>query len=79
MRTGATDVYSRREEIPGIDTALMILIDGSSSMDYAENKRPTSRMDIAQTAAWHISRAAEAANAKVAVCVFHGLNNSTTN
>jgi Mg-chelatase subunit ChlD len=50
----------------------MILIDGSISMralvDYVN-----SRMDVAQTAAWHIARAAESANAKVCVAGFHTL------
>jgi hypothetical protein len=73
MRAGALDVFSQRDDTPGMDTALLILIDGSSSMNepvYAATGT-TSRMQIAQTAAWHIARAAEAANAKVAVVAFH--------
>ncbi len=70
MQTGAADVFSRREDTPGIDTALMILIDGSVSM-RAQVDHVNSRMDVAQTAAWHIARAAESANAKVCVASFH--------
>jgi hypothetical protein len=69
MRTGALDVYSRRDDTPGIDTALMILIDGSASM--REYVGSTTRMGMAQSAAWHIARAAESAGAKVAISVFH--------
>ena len=79
MRAGAVDVYSRRDDTPGMDTALLVLIDGSSSMDATVVSRhpgaltytTTSRMGIARTTAWHIARAAEAANAKVAIAVFH--------
>jgi Mg-chelatase subunit ChlD len=74
MRAGALDVFSQRDDTPGMDTALLILIDGSNSMDQptgAYGTAPVSRMQIAQTAAWHIARAAEAANAKVAVVAFH--------
>jgi hypothetical protein len=70
MRAGAVDVYSRRDDTPGIDTALLVLIDGSSSME-ALTTAGCNRMAIAQTTAWHIALAAEAANAKVAVAVFH--------
>ena len=87
MRCGATDVFSRKDDQPGIDTALMVLIDGSSSMASRGNATVTdtyrsyhqrpSRMAIAQTAAWHIARAAEAANAKVCVAVFHSKPNAT--
>ena len=71
MRTGALDVYTRREEAPGIDTAVLILIDGSSSMNEGRYPYGQSRMAIAQCAAWHIARAAEAANGKVAIVAFH--------
>jgi nitric oxide reductase activation protein len=72
MRTGAVDIYTRREEAPGIDTAVMILIDGSSSMNEGRYRvGKSSRMEIAQCAAWHIARAAEAANGKVAITAFH--------
>jgi len=63
MGAGASDVFTRRQETPGIDTAVLILIDGSASMDH-------SRMTIAQTAAWHIAKAAEAAGGKVAIAHF---------
>jgi Mg-chelatase subunit ChlD len=74
MRTGALDVFSKRDDTPGIDTALLILVDGSGSMCadidqvYAKG---IARMDMAQVAAWHIARAAEGANAKVGVVHFH--------
>ena len=73
MRAGALDVFSQRDDTPGMDTALLVLIDGSSSManDVYASTGTVSRMAIAQTAAWHIARAAEAANAKVAVVAFH--------
>jgi hypothetical protein len=77
MRTGATDVYSRRDDTPGIDTALLVLIDGSASMDAAIDplhpRTSLTRMQVAQTAAWHIGRAAESANAKLCIGVFHNV------
>ena len=69
MRTGAPDVFSQRDDQPGIDTALIVLVDGSSSM-YQTATGNLSRMRLAQIAAWQISRAAEMANAKVAVVMF---------
>jgi Mg-chelatase subunit ChlD len=74
MRTGALDVFSKRDDTPGIDTALLILIDGSGSMRAdidCDRPRGIARMDMAQVAAWHIARAAEGANAKVGVVHFH--------
>jgi hypothetical protein len=70
MRAGALDVYSRKDNTPGIDTALLVLIDGSSSMGNRVSGGLT-RMALAQTAAWHIAKAAEAANAKVCIAVFY--------
>jgi hypothetical protein len=78
LQVGASDVYSRKDDTPGIDTALLVLIDGSASMRLgtkALNSGPT-RMNIAQTAGYHIARAAELANAKVAVGVFYSLGRS---
>jgi Mg-chelatase subunit ChlD len=69
MRAGALDVFSQRDDTPGMDTALLVLIDGSSSMEHYVDIH--TRMQVAQTAAWHIARAAEAANAKAAVVAFH--------
>jgi Mg-chelatase subunit ChlD len=68
MRTGAPDVYSRRDDTPGMDTAVLILIDGSSSMDAPAGDG--TRMAMAQTTAWHIAKAAEMADAKVSIAVF---------
>ena len=86
MRCGATDVFSRKDDQPGIDTALMVLIDGSASMTNrgvplvnetrGQYMARPSRMAIAETAAWHIARAAEAANARVCVAVFHSKRNN---
>jgi hypothetical protein len=67
---GARDVFSQRDDTPGIDTALLILVDGSSSMIYGRPGGP-SRIELAQTATWHIAKAAEAANAKLAIASFH--------
>jgi hypothetical protein len=69
MRAGAVDVFTKRDDTPGMDTALMLLIDGSSSMEQTHGQN--SRTTLAQVAAWHIARAAEAANAKVAIAAFH--------
>jgi Mg-chelatase subunit ChlD len=77
MRTGATDVYSRRSDTPGIDTALLILIDASSSMRLT-TPSGHSRMELAQTTAWHIGRAAESANAKLGIASFHWRDNVGT-
>ena len=83
MGTGALDVFSRRDDQPGIDTAVLILVDGSTSMraNIGRNTSTPTRMELAVCAAWHIAKAAEAANAKVAIGVFRsaGMNNLGAN
>lgn len=74
MGTGALDVFSRRHETPGINTAVMVLIDGSGSMRLELDMNSTTRMDIAKTTALHIAEAAEAANGKVCVAAFFSPN-----
>lgn len=69
MRTGAGDVFSRRDYMPGNDTAVMILVDCSGSMRH-------DRMATAQAAAWAIAKAAEAAGGKLAIMGFYGGRNS---
>jgi hypothetical protein len=78
LQVGASDVYSRKDDTPGIDTALFVLIDGSASMRTGTGRldQGPTRMNIAQTAAYHIARAAELANAKVAIGVFYSLDDS---
>jgi hypothetical protein len=61
--TGALDVFSRKQETPGMDTALLVLIDLSSSM------RGTAHA-MACVTAFHLAAAAEDAGAKVAVYGF---------
>jgi Cobalamin biosynthesis protein CobT VWA domain len=61
--TGALDVFSRKQEAPGMDTALLVLIDLSSSM-----RGPAHEM--ACVTAFHLAAAAEDAGAKVAVYGF---------
>ena len=80
LQAGASDVYSRRDDTPGIDTALLVLIDGSASMRAQTGRYDTgpTRMHLAQTAAYHIARAAEMANAKVAVGVFYSNDSGVT-
>jgi hypothetical protein len=58
--TGAVDVFSRRHETPGMDTALLVLIDLSSSMTGKAHA-------MACVTAFHLATAAEDAGAKVAV------------
>jgi cobalamin biosynthesis protein CobT len=64
MRTGAPDVFSRRDYQPGTDTAMMILVDTSGSM--------SERMKTAQAAVWAIIKAADSAGGKLAVAGFTG-------
>jgi Mg-chelatase subunit ChlD len=74
MRAGALDVFSKRDDTPGIDTALLVLIDGSGSMNAGVddfNAGKGTRMDMAKATAWAVAKAAESANAKVAVAAFH--------
>jgi Mg-chelatase subunit ChlD len=74
MRAGAPDVFSRRDDTPGMDTALLVLVDGSASMAHPVdrlNPQAGNRMDMAQITAWQIAKAAELAGAKVAVAVFY--------
>jgi hypothetical protein len=61
--TGAMDVFSRKQETPGMDTALLVLIDLSSSM-----RGPAHAM--ACVTAFHLAAAAEDAGARVAVYGF---------
>jgi Mg-chelatase subunit ChlD len=80
MRVGALDVYSRRQDTPGINTAVLLLIDGSGSMNASTGMSvrrgrivgsgPT-RSALAQTTAWHIAKAAELAGARVCIGVFY--------
>lgn len=70
MKTGAPDVYSRRDDEPGVDTALLILIDGSSSMQIGVTGN-LNRLDTARVTAWHIAKAAEMAGAKLAIGAFY--------
>ena len=70
MGTGAIDVYTQRDDTPAINTAVMILIDGSGSMSVDAAGGHT-RMDMAHTAAWHMAFAAEAADAKVCLAAFY--------
>jgi hypothetical protein len=64
MRTGAPDVYAHRENTPAVLTALVLLVDQSSSMDMGE------RMPMTRLATWALVKAAEDAGAKVAVVGF---------
>ena len=72
LGTGAMDVFSRRVDVPGQETALLVLIDLSSSMNMPtgpSSKGPT-RHALALTTAYHLALAAEHAGAKVAVYGF---------
>jgi hypothetical protein len=81
-----TNVFARRTFAPGVDTAILFLIDGSSSMSKGvfdpqtgtimqHNGMRVSRMNLAQFLAQHLAEAADAARGKVCVCVFHGTEN----
>jgi hypothetical protein len=63
LGTGAVDVFSRKHETPGMDTALLVLIDLSSSMTGRAHA-------MACVTAFHLATAAEDAGAKVAVYGF---------
>jgi Mg-chelatase subunit ChlD len=64
MKTGAPDVFSRKECAPGVDTAVMVLIDLSGSM--------ASRIDLARVTAWALAKAAESAGGKLCIAGFKG-------
>ena len=64
MRTGAPDVYSQRENTPAVQTALVILVDQSSSMENG------GRMSMTKVATWALARATEDAGAKVRIVGF---------
>jgi hypothetical protein len=70
MAAGATNVYSRRTFVPGVDTAVVVLIDGSGSMQP--------NMVLAHLMAVHLAEAIEAARGKVCVCGFWGGDNDVT-
>jgi hypothetical protein len=63
LGTGAMDVFSRKQETAGMDTALLVLIDLSSSMRGAAHA-------MACVTAFHLAAAADDAGAKVAVYGF---------
>lgn len=64
MRTGAPDVFTRRDEAPGVDTAVLLLIDLSGSMGHT--------IDLARVTAWALANAAESAAGKLAIAGFKG-------
>lgn len=73
-RTGAPDVYSQREDRPAVQTALVILVDQSSSMSFEAGNTgargaPT-RMTFARATVWALARAAEDAGAAVLIMGF---------
>ena len=63
LGTGAMDVFSRKQETPGMDTALLVLLDLSGSMSG-------NRHAMALVTAFHLAASAEDAGAKVAVFGF---------
>jgi Mg-chelatase subunit ChlD len=75
MRAGATDVFSRRRDRPGVETAVLINVDLSASMGECAS----GRMAMARNAAWQLANAAELAGAKVAVVGFRALRENKTN
>jgi hypothetical protein len=64
MAAGATNVYTKRTLVPGVDTAVILLVDGSASMQDT--------MRLAHLLALHLAEACEAARAKVAIVGFYG-------
>ena len=70
MSTGARDVFSQKHEMPGVETALCVLVDCSLSMNDKVYGTSLNRLSMAVITGWHIAKAAEAANAKVCVAGF---------
>ena len=64
MKTGAQDVFTRRDFAPGVDTAVLLLIDLSGSMDAC--------LELARITAWALANAAESAGGKLAIAGFRG-------
>ena len=78
----ATNVFQRRTYVPGVDTAVLMLLDCSSSMGYEADPRlngagPT-RMEFAKVLAVHLCEAAEAERGKVALFSFTGRSETAT-
>ena len=74
----AGNVFTRRTHVPGVDAAVLLLIDGSHSM--AEPISPLGyvqgqRIDAAKVLAFHLTEAAEAARGQVGVAGFYGRGN----
>jgi hypothetical protein len=70
IATGAANVYTRRTFVAGVDTAVVILIDGSGSM--------SSMMPLAHLMALHLAEAIEAARGKVCIAGFWGGRGNVT-
>jgi Mg-chelatase subunit ChlD len=70
MAAGACNVYSRRTYVPGVDTAVVILIDGSGSMSHL--------MPLAHLMAFNLAEAIEHARGKVCIAGFWGAADQVT-
>jgi cobalamin biosynthesis protein CobT len=72
MSMDAQNVFTRRTMAEGVDTAIMFLLDGSGSMDTADDGAVT-RFTNASLLALHLAEAAEAARGICNVSGFFGI------
>jgi len=69
ISTGNVNLFKRRDEVEGVDSAVLILLDNSGSMEYL-NKDGVTRMQAAVPVVVALHAAATAAGAAVAVDAF---------
>jgi len=69
ISTGNVNLFKRRDEVEGVDSAVLILLDNSGSMEYLA-KDGTTRMQAAVPVVVALHAAATAAGASVAVDAF---------
>ena len=69
ISTGNVNLFKRRDEVEGVDSAVLILLDNSGSMEYI-NKSKMTRVEAAVPVVVALHAAATAAGASVAVDAF---------
>ena len=70
ISTGNVNLFKRRDEVEGVDSAVLILLDNSGSMEYVSKYSKMTRVEAAVPVVVALHAAATAAGASVAVDAF---------
>lgn len=70
ISTGNVNLFKRRDEVEGVDSAVLILLDNSGSMEYVSKESKITRVEAAVPVVVALHAAATAAGAAVAVDAF---------